>query len=343
MAESGIFERLSRDLGIARGSRETPEHWHCRLVYSVATVRGLASLWEQEEGQEEEGVSLQHVAAVMEQTLMSFRKLFPYVEKALASFEDATNEGLQVQIRDVLQRGGCFYHRSWRAAPTVRSCAFANGISFLRGLRPGKTCPMSGAGFYRKGESGKANRDVFSMFGLQALLSRKELVRLGESLNEVRRDFPEDREFLRLHFSRSGQKYWKEQPDRDVLSLMRRKEGNSAYTLYRFDGKTFYCRVLPEYWNEHPRYAALAAALLAQRGLTFFDVKHEDNLVFVKPDYLLPPAVEAFFRLYSWPDLDPSQKERGYYAFRIMAGEVYPAFHDVMTRLGYRFEERSYV
>ena len=341
MAEAEFFERIARDLGIVRGGCEAPELWHCRIAYSTAVVHGLASLWENEETSEEEGVSLMHVAAAIGQTLTSFRKLFPRVEAAFASFESDSKDSLQEQIRKVLQNGGCFYHRARRAAPVVRASAFENGISFLRGLRPGKPCFMSGAGYYRKGTPSKKDRDVFSMFGLQALFSRNELKLFEESLNEERRNSLTDWEFLCLDPLRSRRGYWKNTPDRNVLSLMRRKEGNRAYSWYCFDGNTFHCCALPEYWNEHSRHVLLSASLLAQYGLPPFKVQHDKKLVFVKPGYLLPPAEDAFFRLYSWPDFNPDRKGNSDFASRIMTGDVYPAFRDVMIRLGYGFEEET--
>ena len=339
MAESDIFERISQDLNIARGLHESIELWHCRIAYSAAAVRGLASTWEQDEDCEEKKVSLKHVTSTIEQTLMSFRKMFSYVEDILESFEVTAEASLPVQIRDILLNAGSFYHGAWHAAPAVPACAFERGISFFRGLQPGKICPMCGAGYYRKGPSKKTNRDIFSMFKLQLLLSEKELERLGESLNEERQSSLDGREFLCLDPCRLHQGYWKKTPDKNVLSLMRRTEGNRAYTLYRFDGNLFHCRSLPEYWNEHSRYATLAAALLAQRGLSLFRVVHGESLVYVRPGYILPPAEDAFFRLYSWPDFNTVQKTRSYFAPRVMARPIYNAFYGIMSHLGYKFEE----
>ncbi|WP_165067706.1 hypothetical protein [Desulfovibrio sp. ZJ200] len=343
MNEAEIFERISQDLGIDKEVSEPVEYWYCRLAYSAAAVRGLTFLWEQEENQDEKSVSLKHLTCTIEQTLATFRTLFPQVGKVLDSFERQTKEKLSVKICDILRNGGCFYHKEFRAAPAAPSCAFKSGVSFLRGLRPGEVCPISGAGFYRKEMSNKSNRDIFSMFGLRALSSEENLERLEESLREERRHTLEGREFLCLDPSFLRQGYWKNTPDKEILSLMRRKKGDHSYALYRFDGSTFYCRALPEYWNEKKHYVALAAAMLARRGLPPFEVKTVGKLVFVKPGYLLPPAEDAFFRLYSWPDLAPNQRDKGPFAPRIMAGEIYTAFHDIMTHLGYRFKETSHV
>ena len=59
----------------------------------------------------------------------------------------------------------------------------------------------------------------------------------------------------------------------------------------------------------------------------------------MKPNYLLPPAEEAFFRLYSWPDFDINQEDRGHFTPRIMSKHVYDAFHNILIHLGYHFQE----
>lgn len=330
-----LFKRISTDLGIVQGGREDPRLWHCRIVYSAAVVRGLVSLWEQGDDLEEKSVSVTHFTSVIEQTLTCFRKLFPYLETLLASFEAASDTVLSEQIRTVLQNAGSIYHKPMRVAPVTPACAFEGGISFLRGICPGKTYPMSGAGSYQVGNACKTNQDILSMFGLQPLLTGADLARLEQSLEEKRQRFPEAREFLCLDPRQLRYGYWKGTPDKNVLSLMRRVEGSNSLALYRFDGNTFHCRTLPESWNEHPRYATLAAAMLAQRGLSLFHVKQENNLVYIKPGYLLPPAADAFFRLYTWPDMNKNNGH--YFAFRIMEKAVYTVFHDIMTRLGYRF------
>ena len=91
------------------------------------------------------------------------------------------------------------------------------------------------------------------------------------------------------------------------------------------------------------RYALLASSLLSRKGLPPFKAVQTGGLVTVTPGYLLPPSEDAFFRLYSWPDMRPDMDEKDYFSPRIMAGELYSAFQAVMTRLGYRFMETEHV
>lgn len=341
MTESDIFKQISLDLGIRRGAGESLEHWHCRLAYSAAAWRGLACLWEHEEGTDGKSVSMQHVLSTIEDTLSAFGKLFPDIQSVLVTFEEKRKEKISEHIRGVLQRGACFYHKANRAAPVAPACASEGEISFLRGLAPGASCRMSGAGTYRK-EGARANQDPNSMFGLLPLLSEKELERFEAGLSGERRTSLENREFLQLDASWLKNGYWKDRPDKGVLSLMRRKDGERSYALYRFDGESFSCRFLPGYWNEGMRYALLSSSLLSRKGLPPFKAVQTGDLVFVTPGYLLPPSEDAFFRLYSWPDLRPDMDEKDYFSPRIMDGEIYSAFQAVMTRLGYRFMETGH-
>ena len=342
MAEHDIFKQISHDLSIRKGAGESLEHWQCRLAYSAAAWRGLACLWEHEEGSDGKSVSMQHVLGTIEDTLSAFGKLFPKFQTVLSAFEGKRKEKLSEHIRGILQKGACFYHKANRAAPVASVCASEGEVYFLRGVAPGAFCRMSGAGIYRK-EGARTNQDSNSMFGLLPLLSEKDLERFEATLSGEQRTSLENREFLQLDASRLKNGYWKDRPDKGVLSLMRRKEGERSYALYRFDGETFSCRFLPGYWNEGVRYALLASSLLSRQGLPPFKAVRTGDLVTVTPGYLLPPSEDAFFRLYSWPDLRPDMDEKDYFSPRIMDGEIYSAFQAIMTRLGYRFMETEHV
>ena len=137
MAENDIFKQISRDLGIHRGTKESLDHWQCRLAYSAAAWRGLTCLWEHEEGTDGKSVlSMQNILSTIEDTLSAFGKLFSGIQTVSATFEEQRKEKLSEHIRGVLQKGACFYHKANRAAPVAPVCASEGGISFLRGLAP---------------------------------------------------------------------------------------------------------------------------------------------------------------------------------------------------------------
>ena len=337
MEESTLFDYISRDLNIYKGDDERPELWHCRIAYSVSAIHGLNSLWEQEK-QYEGSISLDHIRSAIDQTLACFRKLFPHIEDSMGYLD--ANKKLSIQIQEILLNGGCLYYNSPRVAPVVMACAFENKseISFLRGICPGHKYSMSGAGYYQEGISENINRDILSMFNLQILLTQEELNQLWGHLHGECRSLLENYEFLCLSPEKFHNGYWKNRPDKNILSLMRKRYTKHSYSLYYFDGHMFHCRLLPEYWNTYSRYLFLVASLLNKK-IAFFKIRHKKNLVTVKPNYLLPPAEEAFFRLYSWPDFDINQEDRGHFTPRIMSKHVYDAFHNILTHLGYHFQE----
>lgn len=334
-----IFNRISQELEINRGKEEQEQSWHCRLAYSAAARRGLVSLWDQGD----QRVSLEHLSRTIEQVLTSFRMLFQEVDDVFNALERKTNDKLSAQICDCLQGSGCLYHKAYCVAPAAPACAIEGEISFLRGQSPGERCFMSGAGCYRTGGDDKPDKDILSMFGLQKLPSAGDLMNFAASLKEERRSSLEDREFLCLVPSKLHNGFWQDKPDRGILSLLRRKIGDKEYSLYFFDGKTYLCYVLPDYWNEKNNYAILASGLLSRNKMIHFGTRKSDKLVFINSYYVLPPTVEYFFHLYSWPDFCFKSQDSGIFATRIMDCEVYKSFFSIMTRLGYCFKEFTYV
>lgn len=338
-----IFEHIADDLGIRKGNTEDRLSWKFRIVYSVAAKRGLDTLWEKENGGEQNGtVSLSSITRTIDQVFKSFHALCPDLEVAVQDFMQCNlkaGEGVAEYLSTLLQKGGCFYHCPYRAAPVIFSKAQLGGMMFLRGLPSGAERCMSGAGMYAEASAGEQPKDVAHIFGLHKILSGEDLDSMENSLPVQCREHMDGWEFLDL--SPSYKKYWKNNPDKGVLSLVRkRRETEKIYMLYRYDGRKFFCRTLPEYWNSATRYLALAVAFLSQRG-TLPPITAEDDgpMVSLKIGYRLPPAEETFFRLYSWPDI---VRKKNPYFFRIMARPVFEAFKILMPQLGYTLLEESH-
>lgn len=346
MSFDAVFERMATDLDISKGKREDALSWRCRIAYSVAAKRGLDSLWEKEEGGEQGTVSLIHITRTIGQVFRAFHMLCPDIEAAMQEFTQHTQQYLgtgkipEAVLVELLQAGGCFYHCPHRAAPAAPAQAGIAGVTFLRGLSPGDSRYMSGAGMYCKTSSDGSSDDVGHMFGLQKILSDMDLDRWENSLQEQRREHMDGWEFLNLALLKENMKYWKDRPDLGTLSLARKqRKTEKAYMLYRYDGRSFLCRTLPEYWSQGTRYLPLAVALLSRRGtLPSFLVEDDGPVVSLKAGYLLPPAEETFFRLYSWPDMGKKNPR----FIRVMARPVFEAFQILMTHLGYTFLEESH-
>lgn len=343
MSLDAVFERLADDLGIKKGKTEESLSWKCRIAYSVSVKRGLDALWEKEDDVEQNGtVSLLHITRTIKQVFRAFHVLCPEMEAVMQDFMQlhiSDGESLEELVSELLQKGGCFYHSPYRAAPAIFARAQLAGTVFLRGLPLGKVRCMSGAGMYAKAPIGGCPEDVATLFGLRKILSGKDMDHLETSLPKQYREHMNSCKFLNL--SRKNGKYWKDRPDKGVTSLARRvDEFEKVYTLYQYDGSRFLCQALPEYWHSGTHYIALAIALLSREGtLPAIAVKDDGPVVSLRLNYLLPPAEETFFRLYSWPDM---ARKRNPYFSRVMTRPVFETFQILMTHLGYTFLEESY-
>lgn len=343
MSLDAVFERMADDLGIKKGKTEESLSWKCRIAYSVSIKRGLDALWEKEDDVEQNGtVSLLHITRTIKQVFRAFHVLCPEMAAVMQDFMQlhiSDGESPEKLLIELLQKGGCFYHSPYRAAPAIFAGAHLAGTMFLRGLPLEEVQCMSGAGMYAEAPIGGCPENVATLFGLRKILSGTDMDRLENSLPKQHREYMDSWEFLDL--SRKNGKYWKDKPDKGVTSLARRvHKVEKVYTLYRYDGSRFLCRALPECWHSGTRYLALAVALLSRRGiLPAITMKDDGPVVSLKVGYLLPPAEETFFRLYSWPDI---VRKRNPYFSRVMTRSVFEAFQILMTHLGYTFLEESH-
>jgi len=344
MSLNAVLGRMAGDLNIRRGNKEDKLSWRCRVAYSVAVKRGLDALWEKGEGEAQDGtVPLVHITQTIKQVLQAFYMLSPDMEEVALNLQGhlRANQSVEAVLGELLQKGGCFYHCPYRAAPATLAMAELAGTVFLRGLPSENTRCMSGGGMYVEAPVDGRPEDVAQMFGLQKVMSYVDLERFEDSLPEVQREKMEDWEFLNLDITRNNREYWRDKPDKGVLSLARKKrEAEQSVVLYRYDGRGFICRPLPEFFNSETHYLTFAVALLSQKhALPPIVVEDDGPLISLRVGYLFPPAEETFFRLYSWPDM---VWKRNPYFSRVMARPVYEAFHRLMTSLGYTFLEEAH-
>lgn len=344
-----FFDRIAGDLDIERGQGEEDLFWRCRVVYSAAVKRGLDSLWDNEDTLAQDKpnivtVSIEHVTRTIGKTLEAFYTFCPDLCPAMCPPNFLPNAKLlnaESALCELLQECGCFYHRNFQASPAVQTQAQLSGVKFLRGLPPGSSRMMSGAGMYTPCCNAiGSNAEVIRMFDLQKILSGTDLEHIEASSSEQVMVLDGGYEFLQLR-PKFCSKYWKDKPDRGILSLMRRRQLPHVYFFYRYDGKHLHMRSLPQWRCEKRAYLSLSAALLAKDGaLPPFHTRAEGEIVRIRVGYKLSPREECFFRLYSWPDF--STRGNAYFS-RIMNKSVYDAFKMVMINLGYPFMESSYV
>lgn len=81
--------------------------------------------------------------------------------------------------------------------------------------------------------------------------------------------------------------------------------------------------------------------LMLSNSLPTIDIATSDKLITITIPYLLPPAEEAFFELYSWPLKDVFLTDFKQHYTRKMSTDIFPIFEKMMKQLGYKFTEVS--
>ena len=120
---------------------------------------------------------------------------------------------------------------------------------------------------------------------------------------------------------------------------------NRIYVFYKIEHGQAFQKVIPEWrlrdWStgnpDYGGYRRIAAALLDRyQLLPPIRVRFSGPAAEVRLGYLLPPAEENFFKLYSWPVV---QRDNSKAFSRIMMEPIYNVFKEHLEKVGYRFEE----
>ena len=162
-------------------------------------------------------------------------------------------------------------------------------------------------------------------------------------------EFPDDTELLVHSQFRKG--YWCKSPSDNIeVSLLRVPlAAGQLYYLYRESENGWEWSQLPA-WLTNPvidnteskEWLSIATGLLMlSNSLPTIDIATSDKLITITIPYLLPPAEEAFFELYSWPLKDVFLTDFKQHYTRKMSTDIFPIFEKMMKQLGYKFTEES--
>ncbi len=323
---------IARQLNIV--SSNDPD-WSTRVIYSAVGKMALCSLWDKTDN---EKLSLQHFKNRAKRLLEADAAIW----KDRVTFKTIDLDAWADEIYDVYRRTGQFYHAAYQLAPAQHAFCRRNGVALHRGVPPDVKFNMSGLGFYETGGSAEDVSSPAELFDLQSQTSATFLQELERSGKWEPIDWTEGTDFLRVDsFFKRG--YWMEEPAQDgIVSLARYGTPNKIYALYRFSEGRFFQMTLPawryiDFYSEQQmdcgEYRRIAIAILAQRGvLPPITVHRKYNLLEISLGYLLPPAEEAFFKLYSWPAGFRTVKND---FNRLMTSSVYSLFEKQMETLGF--------
>ena len=344
-----LFEKrlckIAQELNIGPFINESDELMKARLFCSVAGRWALACLWDNEL---QNTVSIEYVKTTIQKCLEAFLQMSPDVEYQFPGVALLT---LVEEIYQQYKGTGYFYEKAYRIGAPGFMQANVDGCYFLRGIPPGFSCNMSGLGPYCIGGS-HAKTDSISLEEMFHCLPFP--IQEWWKKFQARKNFHIVEEWHLFEFLQkdihTGTKWWKSQPDTDgAVSLARTNSIPSReYHLYRYsNGVIQMSDILPSWQTNHLEYCRIAAAIMQENG-TPPRIYTEDvgGAKKIRLQYLLPPPEQIFFELYSWPldftefSTDASKNAAFHLKVnRVMAGEVYPAFWKLASRLGYHFEE----
>ena len=143
--------------------------------------------------------------------------------------------------------------------------------------------------------------------------------------------------YLRLN-SPFSKGYWKYVPDTDGrISLLKiGYPGSELYYFYEYDGEKLMTRKIPDWRVKNKGYLDIACAIL-HHNKTLLPILYEvdGELVHIKLQYLLPPKLQLFFELYSWPYSFVGNSKFN----RVMNIGVFNIFKSLLEELEFEFKE----
>lgn len=336
------------------------------LFYSAAARVALCSIWDgcdNDCGQQ----TVEHFKNKLVESLYAYAASFAPFRKALDLVNSDRLRDVAEELFQTYWQTGNFCrcssekaHRIMAVPPRASDC---EGVSFLRGVVPGQTVRMSGAGCYRAGGDGSVE-DACRFFGFGEPVSTDLLGAVASTLAWKPLPRVEYVEFLNTSIRPGRRSYWDAgYCDHDGLPSLARygQKGTETYVVYRCSGtEDVEMAVLPAWRCDHPwgcgvtadyttkEYLRLAASALSARGnLPKISYAVRARLVHVKLGYLLPVAEENFFRLYSWPEnfsgvglpVRIGNENFDQQTDRIMTADLFRAFRRMMEHQGYTFIE----
>lgn len=337
MTEENFLETVSQQLNIQQDATEARNFFLARLFYSMAGCWALTSLYDKEDIANT--ISKEHFDSKTAKTLQMLMDLFPQNGFLSGNNNEFINQYVE-EIYRVYENAGCFYHASKRLCPAEYSASVLNNVKFIRGKAVRNAFYVSGLGIYQAEPD--AQPTAFSpqkQFGLQEIPLTDWLNMFLKGINFKMKDIPEGIEYLRTQEPFNKGYFCAIAEQSGAISLARTKSENSKhlYFLYRYCDEHFEFCQLPQWRASGGEHRRIAVAILKERGtLPAIKVQISSTLVKIHPGYLLPPSEENFLRLYSWPEVfsdKPSPFKR------VMSLDIYPAFKNIVTAIGYEIEE----
>ena len=346
MPSLDLLNVISQQLSLYQDKSESTEEWHGRVLYSTLGKLSLASLWDSPDDWNHE-LSVQAFKSKIKTNTEYYQKIVHSNCLYLCDSQTLADE-----IYSLYKKSGFIYHRANWIYPSICSSYKFGNIHIIRNGNPLKCRNMSGLGEYTSHteQTEKTYSESEEMFSLHTIPFAKSVEEyIKDAVWNPIAEFPDGTEFLEHSPFRKG--YWRKSPSDGIeISLLRVPlAAGHLYYFYQESENSWEWSQLPA-WLTNPvidnteskEWLSIATGLLMlSNSLPTIDIATSDKLITITIPYLLPPAEEAFFELYSWPLKDVFLTDFKQHYTRKMSTDIFPIFEKMMKQLGYKFTEVS--
>jgi len=328
-----LIDKIAEEFYIVKGDMEDSCSYIARVIYSLLGRMGYASLWDIDETEDQEFVSITHFKHRIRNVLKSYCDIYPEIQYMFSDVDQLSKE----IVDDIYIQTGVIYHKSKRITPSMENASTVKNITFTRGKKLSEKQYVSGVGTYKKATFANNNfEDVRRMFQLQngkiydywqSVLKNIQWRQLEEII---------DLEYLRMNPPLTSG-YWVNSPSKNIVSFARTKDGGSCnYYIYKYIDKMMIYQ-LPAWMVDNYEYRSLSnGCLLAAGKLPKSTYKVDGSIVRLNIGYLYPLAELNFLKLYSWP-IRYTDFPNNF--TRVLSIDVFFAIKAIFETMGYEFME----
>lgn len=296
-----FLTNIANELNIKKGNDESDVSWKCRVIYSAIAKMALASLYDKNEDEKDNSISITYFKRRIEELQKSYTELFPETKIFLQSLND--------KFYDLYLENGYIYHSPNWIYPAQKKIIVGDTISFIRGDCFNSNIKMSGMGTYFINSKQISNNDYPEIF--ENFLFTKNYNEYVNSLIKSAKwetiNINKNVQYIRLKppFYNG---YWKNSPDKNIISILKifNTSNRWIYYLYKIENEKCFVSEIPNYSFEKGEYRKIVIGLMLKYNLweKIFNTQEDGEVVHIELNYLLPPSELKFFKLYSWSEIN---------------------------------------
>lgn len=321
------MEMIANDLDIRKGDNEDLEHWHKRVFYSSIGLNMLTATYDYDDDnvyQEDNGadtVSMQHIhnRAV---------ELATIIGNTVFDQNDAD------AMREIYIKAGYMLHRANRLTYPPEKHSLIGEICISRGQAPWNVQHMSGLGTFIVDDEAKSLIHWDDMFcvekkGILDWYRQFEKILTWSKTNRI----PENVEYANI-FEDTTSGYWLNRPPQKGTTIYRdKRNGERQYGLLKITDQ-YETASLPNWRTAKLEYLRITLPLRILSGyVPIIRIRHNGAAAELYSEYLLPPAEQNIYELFSWPNTENSHWNR------IISIQILPLMKELFTRMGFTIDE----